>query len=128
MARKKPRRKMTQLSLLISLAVAVVFDLLNIIPFIPFGLIFTFLAGLIYRIEGYSGGLMKRKMGKQVLKIASVLIEAIPGINILPGCIIFVLVAFSMNRSAIKKQEIEEMLAQKTQITAYLSKVKRLQR
>ncbi len=133
MAKKKPRRKMSQLAFIISLSLAVVFDLMGymLIPFV--GGIFNWTLTGIYTIEGYNGSFLK-KLGakgvvKWIIKWLSTIIESVPVLgNFVPGCIIFVLVSFALNRSAYKARVIEEKLEQNRQMKVYADSVKQLQR
>lgn len=130
MASRKPRRRMSQVAFVSSMMVAIIADLAGYIgiPFIG-GLIILLLKG-IYIIEGFSGGLFKKFGVKGVIYImlnyGSLISEWIPLLgNAIPGSILFVLVAFGMNRSGYKARMIEEELERKLQIRAQVEQAKR---
>ena len=133
MARKV--KKMPLTTFIIALSLAVVFDVLNAIPFVPFGIIFTFMGVIIFKIEGYSGKFISFKSSRQaaitvlrVIRILSIFIEAVPVINILPGCVMFVVISYFANRGSFKAQKKSEKEQANAQINMYAEEARQLQR
>ncbi len=129
MAKKKPRRKMSEAVFAISLAIAFVLDVaLFWVPVLP-GFIMGAI-GFIFFLCGYFASFFKKRMVKKgVIVIVSWIIEFIPVLGSLwPGCMISITLVFLMNRSAIKAQKIEEILQQNKQIVFYIEKMRLLQR
>lgn len=88
--------KMSGFGLVTAMSFAALFDLISLIPII--GMFTSFLFILLCRITFWLLGYGSK--GSMALTPTTMIVEFIPGINILPGCMSFVFLFYLSNKGA----------------------------